>query len=98
MTFDELKLEAKKLGYRLEKIQEPITLLPCPICGKKRTSEWQMTPLQSHIQQGGLLFRQCNNCGFAGKYAKNSKEAKIEWNKTVEMYLEHKKQEEKNAQ
>ena len=40
MTFDELKLEAKKLGYRLEKIQEPITLLPCPICGKKRTSEW----------------------------------------------------------
>ena len=90
MTFDELKLEAKKLGYRLEKIQEPITLSPCPICGKKRTSEWH--------QQGGLLFRQCNNCGFAGKYAKNSKEAKIEWNKTVEMYLERNKQEEKNTQ
>lgn len=90
MTFDELKLEAKKLGYRLEKIQEPITLSPCPICGKKRTSEWH--------QKGGLLFRQCNNCGFAGKYATNSKDAKIEWNKTVEMYLERKKQEEKNAQ
>lgn len=40
MTFDELKLEAKKLGYRLEKIRESITLSPCPICGKKRTSEW----------------------------------------------------------
>ena len=90
MTFDELKLEANKLGYRLEKIQKPITILPCPICGKKRTSEWH--------QQGGLLFRQCNNCGFAGKYAKNSKEAKIEWNNTVKMYLARKKQEEKNVQ
>lgn len=89
MTFNELKLEAKKLGYRLEKIQEPITLLSCPICGKKRTSEW--------YQQGGLRFRLCNNCGFAGNYGRNSKEAKIEWNKTVEMYLKRKKQEEKNA-
>lgn len=80
MTFDELKLEAKKLGYRLEKIQEPVTLLPCPVCGKKRTSEW--------YKQGGLRFRQCCNCGFAGNYGENSKEAKIEWNKTVEMYLE----------
>ena len=87
MTFDELKLEAKKLGYRLEKIQEPTTLLPCPICGKKRTSEW--------YQQGGLRFRKCNNCGFAGNYGENSKEAKIEWNKTVEMYLEREKKEEK---
>lgn len=96
MTFDELKLEAKKLGYRLEKIQEPITLSPCPICGKKRTSEWYR---HSKIDKKcGLLFRQCNNCGFAGKYGKNSKEAKIEWNKTVEMYLERNKQEKKNAQ
>ena len=98
MTFDELKLEAKKLGYRLEKIQESITLLPCPICGKKRTNEWHMSLKSTQQNQGGLLFRQCNNCGFAGNYGKNSKEAKIEWNKTVEMYLERKKQEEKNAQ
>lgn len=96
MTFDELKLEAKKLGYRLEKIQESITLLPCPICGKKRTSEWYQ---HSKIdKKSGLLFRKCDNCGFAGNYGENSKEAKIEWNKTVEMYLEHKKQEEKNVQ
>lgn len=80
MTFDELKLEAKKYGYRLEKIQEPVILLPCPICGKKRTAEW--------YQQGGLRFRQCCNCGFTGNYGENSKEAKLEWNKTVEMYLE----------
>lgn len=88
MTFDELKLEAKKYGYRLEKIQEPITLLPCPVCGKKRTSEW--------YKQGGLRFRQCCNCGFTGNYGENSKEAKIEWNKTVEMYLERKEKENKN--
>lgn len=83
----ELKLEAKKLGYRLEKIPEPITLLPCPICGKKRTSEW--------YQQGGLRFRKCNNCGFAGNPGENFKEAKIEWNKTVEKYLKNNGKEEK---
>ena len=38
ITFDELELEANKLGYRLEKIQKPISILPCQICGKKRTS------------------------------------------------------------
>lgn len=41
MTVEELQAEAKKLGYRLTKIpQKPARLLPCPICGKKRTSIW----------------------------------------------------------
>lgn len=34
MTLDELKAEAKKLGYYLVKNTPKISLLPCPICGK----------------------------------------------------------------
>lgn len=51
---------------------------------KKRTSEWYL--------QSKLLFRQCNNCEFAEGYGKNSKEAKIEWNKTVEMHLKYERE------
>ena len=37
MTIDELKAEAKKLGYHLAKNTPKIILLPCPICGRKIT-------------------------------------------------------------
>lgn len=35
MTLDELKAEAKKLGYHLVKNTPKISLLPCPIYGRK---------------------------------------------------------------
>lgn len=37
MTLDELKAEAKKLGYHLVKDRPSIVLLPCQICGKRLT-------------------------------------------------------------
>ena len=40
MTLDDLKAEAKKLGYHLVKDRPKIVMLPCPVCGKKRTEEW----------------------------------------------------------
>ena len=39
MTLDKLKAEAKKLGYHLVKNTQKITLLPCPIYGRKLTCE-----------------------------------------------------------
>lgn len=38
MTVKELEVEAKKLGYRLIKIKEKVSQLPCPVCGKKNTT------------------------------------------------------------
>ena len=41
MTVDELKIEAKKLGYNIVKIPErPEKLLPC-ICGSRHRSHWE---------------------------------------------------------
>lgn len=56
MTVEELNAEAKKLGYRIVPEPERITLMPCPLCGKKRTKEL--------FGQGGLLFRKCAYCDF----------------------------------
>lgn len=41
MTVDELKIEAKKLGYNIIKIsKQPEKLLPC-ICGRRRRGHWE---------------------------------------------------------
>jgi hypothetical protein len=75
MTLEDLKIEAKKHGYRLEKIPERIVLLPCPICGKKRTSTW-------YSPYGRIV--QCSSCdGFRGGYGRNEREAKLRWNEAV---------------
>ena len=86
MTLEELKIEADKLGYCLVKKPEKVTLLSCPICGKKRTHEWFST------RDKGKK-RVCYNCGFEGGYGKNGIEAKKKWNESV---LEYEK-EEKNG-
>ena len=79
MTLEELKVEAKKQGYRLVKIPERIVLLPCPVCGLKKTSQWY-----------GYLgrFYRCNNCDFAGSSAKTIREARKKWNDAVMEYME----------
>ncbi len=77
MTLEELKNEADKLGYCLVKKPEKVTLLPCPVCGKKRTAEW--------FSLLGII-RKCNNCDFEGGYGKNHIEAKKKWNEAVLEY------------
>ena len=84
MTLDELKAEAKKLGYHLVKNTPKITLLPCPICGRKLTCEWQNCVT-------GKFFRQCKCCdSFDGYGAKTSNGAKLGWNEAVKKYNKNK--------
>lgn len=73
MTVEELKDEAKKLGYNIIKIPEPLEpLLPC-VCGRKKPQCWY-----------GLNFYvyRCPDCGRAGKSGKN-REARHSWNEMV---------------
>lgn len=35
MTLKELEQEAKNYRYRLVKLPEKVSLLPCPVCGKR---------------------------------------------------------------
>lgn len=82
MTIEELKAEAKKLGYRIVPEPERITLMPCPLCGKKRTEEW--------FEQGGFRFRKCANCDFRGSRGsrgRTAKDAKAKWNDAVKEFL-----------
>lgn len=79
MTLDELKVEAKKQGYRLTKIPERIVMLPCPVCGSKRLHQW-FGPLGT--------FRKCFNCYFRGDSARTDNEAKKKWNEAVIEYEE----------
>ena len=79
MTFEELKAEAKKQGYNLVKIPERITLLPCPICGSKRTEQW--------FDHFGT-FRKCQSCNFRGDNANTDRKAKKKWNEAVIEYEE----------
>lgn len=92
MTLEELKAEAKKYGYHLVKDIPSVKILPCPICGSKKTSEWYL--------KGGLKVRKCANfhviskrckCTFEGAPGKTSIEAKQKWNEAV---LKYKKEEE----
>ena len=77
MTLNELKVEAKKQGYRLTKIPERIIMLPCPICGSKRTAQW-FGPFGT--------FRKCYDCDFRGDSAKTYNEAKKKWNEAIIEY------------
>lgn len=80
MTLDELKAEAKKLGYHLVKDRLSIVLLPCPICGKRLTRGL-------YDSFNDYYFRRCWYCEcFDGKLGKTIDEAKLGWNIAVENY------------
>ena len=75
MTFEELKAEARKLGYKIVKDRPTIKLLPCN-CGEKNsvymdyTDDWQR------------YFR-CKRCGFMGYFHRKTYGAREEWNRAV---------------
>lgn len=80
MTLEELKIEAEKLGYHLIKNSQKITLLPCPICGKKSTHEWYNSLTNKY-------FRRCKCCNnFAGYGRETHNGARLGWNTAVENY------------
>ena len=54
MTVEELKAEAEKQGYKLVKVASPIRILPCPVCGCKKTEEWY---------RNLMVYRKCAKMG-----------------------------------
>jgi hypothetical protein len=79
MTIEELKSEADKLGYRLQK-KQPYVPFPSCKCTNYRKG---ITRYQSFDG----YFYQCNCCGLASKPAKLVRDAERNWyNLTVEVY------------
>ena len=78
MTVDELKEEAKKLGYNVVKRQEWIKLKPCK-CGRKRIDQWVDW---SHHEAS--IYYKCPQCGRKSEGCRTEREARIAWNNIVE--------------
>ena len=82
MTFDELKAEAEKQGYKLIK-HDPQKLLPCT-CGHNKRSRWY----------GGGWFGsrritlECKKCGKRSPSGSNEKEAVKLWNEMITAEME----------
>ena len=77
MTLEELKAEAKKLGYKVVKDNPRVKLLPCT-CGRKQIgSAWW-------DGETYMWFYQCPNCGKRAPSHKMQNEARKLWNKMIE--------------
>ena len=76
MSLDELKAEAKALGYKLIPITPYIKLLPCK-CGRKRLEQWYRT------DGSGCIFFKCPVCGLSAPDGVTEREARKNWNKMV---------------
>lgn len=74
MTFEELKAEADKLGYRLVKQSSPIRLIPCT-CGSNRRESWYTFD--------GLQFYRCSKCGKESPAGASCRDAKRKWNEMI---------------
>jgi len=80
MTVEELKLEAKKLGYNIIKIPpKPVKLLPC-VCGRKRIDNY--VTYDSVAKESGYIYK-CT-CGLRSERGKTIREAREKWNEAVE--------------
>lgn len=80
MTYEELKVEADKLGYNLVKKQKYIKLLPCT-CGSRRRTMWITTIGGTRGFQRILA---CDKCGMEAPPGNTIQEAKENWNKMIE--------------
>lgn len=80
MTYEELKVEADKLGYNLVKKQKSVKLLQCR-CGGNRREEWLvMDPSTGEIQRQ----LRCIKCGREAPPGNTVQEAKENWNRMIE--------------
>lgn len=75
MTYEELKLEAEKQGYKLVKKQKYIPLGKCP-CGAKLS-------IRAYDTIYGHAYK-CKDCGLESYPSKTHKGARENWNKAVE--------------
>ena len=76
LTEQELITEAKRMGYVIFKRREWVSLLKCPICGKKPL-EWG--------DAFNVHYECQNGCVEGGKG--NRRQARVLWNKAVEEYV-----------
>lgn len=76
MTLEELKAEADRHGYYLEKKKKYIKLMPC-VCGKKRINLWCSS--LNHT-----WFYICPECGRESQESKTKIGAKKNWNSLME--------------
>ena len=74
MTLEELKAEADRQGYYLEKKKVYTKLMPC-ICGKKRIHLW--------CSSDGTWFYICPKCGRESQPSKTQIGAKRNWNNLI---------------
>lgn len=74
MKFEELKAEADRQGYYLEKKKVYTRLLPCT-CGRKRINLWRLS--------NGAWVYICPNCGRESQSSKTKIGAKKNWNKLI---------------
>lgn len=73
MTYDELKAEAKAMGYNLIKKSAPMPkFLPC-VCGNNRRYHWWSSG----------PFYKCTKCGRKSPPAKGERAAREAWNKMI---------------
>ena len=79
MTFEELKTEAEKQGYKLIKKQPYIPLATCPVCDR-RPALWY------HVPSGE--FYKCDICGLTSDFGRTNHEAREKWNRMVFSWLE----------
>lgn len=75
MTLEELRKEAKKLGYKLVKDTPKIEFVPC-VCGANRRHRW--------VRAGGSMGFECQKCGRKSPFGKTEQEARLLWNQMIE--------------
>ena len=76
MTVEELRKEAKALGYNLIKINKPEKLLPC-ICGCKKREHWARS--YKGIRYKILV---CPKCGREAS-GRSEREVRHNWNEMI---------------
>nr|DAI22733.1 MAG TPA: hypothetical protein [Caudoviricetes sp.] len=79
MTFEELKTEAKKQGYKLVKAKPSVKFLPC-ICGGKRREWWSRMNINFKEERSVV----CLKCGLRSPWIVGSDNAlKTAWNNMI---------------
>ena len=81
MTVEELRLEAKKLGYNIIKKPESVKLLPC-LCGRKRVEIYYTHNFKDKSKSGHFYW--CQQCYLEGAVGRTKIEARKRWNEAVE--------------
>lgn len=81
MTVEELKLEAKKLGYNIIKKPESIKLLPCA-CNNKKPKPYYRHVIGKKNESGHFYW--CQQCDMKSEIGKTHIEAKRKWNEAIE--------------